>query len=525
VTRTVLRAAVGAAIVVLVLAGAPAAVSAHATLESTNPDVDSTIDSLPDRVELVFSEPVTALPGSVQVYGPDGERVDDGAPRRGDDGGAVDVGVVAAGQGTYTVSWRVTSDDGHTISGSFVFHVGARTGAADLAEVGSSRSTAVTAWLARVLFAAGIAGVVGVAVVASTGLGSRRPSATPSGAARRLWCASASVAVCGALLGLLARVADATGADLSAAVGDLGPFVTGTRSGMLDAVRLGLTAAMVALVVFWRRRSAVPAVLLLAVAAIAATSAAGHAAVTSLPWLSIPVDAVHFLAAAVWLGGIAVLVGVAGANVAAPAWSRLAGIAVAIVAVTGVVSSVFQLGEPRGLWQTDYGRILAGKVALAAVVGALGWVNRQRLAELTERAGVALRRLRAETVAGIGVLAVTGVLVATPPAADSLEQPFAGSVDVGAVQANVTVDPASVGDNQVHIVFTDDTGRPANVDAAELTVSASGVEPMRVALTPITSSHFAALNAPFGRPGSWTLDLVAVADGENAEASITVPVR
>ena len=54
--------------------------------------------------------------------------------------------------GTATVGWRVVSGDGHTISGSFVFHVGERTGAAVAIEQRSMVVVALSGVLGRYLY-------------------------------------------------------------------------------------------------------------------------------------------------------------------------------------------------------------------------------------------------------------------------------------------------------------------------------------------------------------------------------------
>ena len=523
--RLAVRAAVAFAVGVATLLGVASPASAHASLVSTDPSADQVVDAVPDQVTMTFTEAVTALPGSVEVYGPDGERVDSGTPSTSADSTTVGVALDPGGEGTYTVSWRVTSDDGHTISGSWVFHVGERTGAVALDDDSGDRATEVVAWLARVLFSAGVIGVIGVGVVAGTGLAGPRSFATPTASARRLWIAAGAAAVLGAALGLLAEVADATGANLVDALGDTVDVVTGSRSGTLDALRLVAAAVTFMLVLAWRHRLVVPVALSWAAVTVTVSALSGHAAVTAAPLVSVSLDVAHFTAAGVWLGGLAVLVSAAGRSVPVQRWSAVAAVAIGVIAVSGIGASLFQLGAPRGLWETDYGRLLLAKVAVAAVMGGLGWLNRRHLAELTARAGVALRRVRGETVAGVAVLAITGVLVSTVPATDSLARPFTGSTTVGTVDATFTVDPARVGANQIHIIFTGANGGPAEVDAAELTVTGPGIEPARVRLTPITSSHFTTAEASFGRPGNWTLSLVAVVDGEPAAGSVSVPIR
>lgn len=116
----VLLAALGT-VLVLVMSAGPA--SAHNSLRSTDPVDGATFDRVPERVVLTFDEPAVALGTQVAVTGPDGN-VAAGAPA------LVDATVTQALQpgapaGQYTVSWRVTSADGHPISGTFAFSAAA----------------------------------------------------------------------------------------------------------------------------------------------------------------------------------------------------------------------------------------------------------------------------------------------------------------------------------------------------------------------------------------------------------------
>ncbi len=110
------------AVVGLVLAatfGAASAASAHNILLSTSPADRSTVAVLPTRITLTFNEPALALGSVLEVVGPSGN-VAQGAPTLVDREvrQAVRPGSPA---GAYTVIWRVTSIDGHPISGRFAF--------------------------------------------------------------------------------------------------------------------------------------------------------------------------------------------------------------------------------------------------------------------------------------------------------------------------------------------------------------------------------------------------------------------
>jgi hypothetical protein len=74
---------------------------------------------MPDQIVLTFNEAAVAVGTRLAVNGPDGP-VQQGSPRlvKNTVVQAVDT---AAPAGRYTVTWRVTSADGHPVSGTFSF--------------------------------------------------------------------------------------------------------------------------------------------------------------------------------------------------------------------------------------------------------------------------------------------------------------------------------------------------------------------------------------------------------------------
>lgn len=106
-------------------AAAPA--GAHSALRSTDPRAGSTVDTVPDVITMTFNQTVLKLGTRLEVVGPDGN-VASGDPE------LVDQKVrqpLRAGSpaGGYTVRWRVTSADGHPISGTFRFSASAASAA------------------------------------------------------------------------------------------------------------------------------------------------------------------------------------------------------------------------------------------------------------------------------------------------------------------------------------------------------------------------------------------------------------
>ena len=106
------------------LAGAlPAA--AHAELVSSTPASGGTVQQLPGAVTLTFSEPVRT-PAFVEVTGPSGSDIARGDVRVRDADLTQPV-ERSTESGQYAMAYRVTSADGHAISGTVRFTLAAPT--------------------------------------------------------------------------------------------------------------------------------------------------------------------------------------------------------------------------------------------------------------------------------------------------------------------------------------------------------------------------------------------------------------
>lgn len=136
------RAAAVAVVVAVGLLVASVPASAHDVLRSTNPADGAVVDRLPDRVVLTFDQPALGLGSEVVVTGPAGP-VADGPPSLVDT--EVRQPLREGPAGRYTVVWRVTSADGHPVSGTYAFTTQqASTGSSSPTATSPTSSTAVT---------------------------------------------------------------------------------------------------------------------------------------------------------------------------------------------------------------------------------------------------------------------------------------------------------------------------------------------------------------------------------------------
>ncbi len=115
------RLLLGVLLIAAATAGVPTA-SAHTALTASDPAADSTLTAGPDRVTATFNEQLQPMFAAMTVVGPDGNLWSTGDAEV--QGATVSVGVRPLGPaGKYTANYRVTSADGHVVSGSWSFTV------------------------------------------------------------------------------------------------------------------------------------------------------------------------------------------------------------------------------------------------------------------------------------------------------------------------------------------------------------------------------------------------------------------
>ncbi|MCV7377127.1 copper resistance protein CopC [Mycobacterium alsense] len=135
--------------------------SAHATRVSADPADNAVLVAGPDRVAATFNERLQTAFAAMTVVGPDGNVWSTGEPTV--QGAVVGIGLRPLGPaGTYTVNYRVTSADGHVVSGSWSFRLSVPgTGSPGPPAAGPAAGGAVPVWPFV---------VVAVALVAAAGL-------------------------------------------------------------------------------------------------------------------------------------------------------------------------------------------------------------------------------------------------------------------------------------------------------------------------------------------------------------------
>jgi copper transport protein len=541
---------------------------AHAVLLRTDPPADTVLEAAPAEVVLTFSEPVRPVAGKVRVTRPDGQRGD--ADTSTVDHSTLRIPMRAGGpEGSYVVSYRVISEDGHPVGGAFIFSVGASSAPPAIHETSSGADPFVVAALAgaRMLGHVGLALLIGTVLVLVVLWPRRLPRRGP-----------AQLAVTGMVLLAAGTVAELyLQAPYTAGTSVLGATTTGmsevltSRYGLVHLARLGVLLIVAVLLRPLLARSEpesepvtegarggrlrparAASLLVLTVAGLATWPLSGHSGSSSTPVVATVVDVAHLAAMSVWLGGLVVLLGYLirqaddrELDVALPVWSRWGTWAVAVLVLAGTVQAAVQIGTFDALATTWYGRLVLIKVGLLTVI-LLAAAYARRLAHRTvvpdtagrtDTAGVRRARLRRTVVVELTVLVmilgVTSVLVRTAPttiAGSVAEQrdlgPYTATLTSTLYVLEVTIDPARPGDNMVHLLVHTSTGSPVSVVewGGSVALPAQDIEPIALSVRPVTASH-AVAEVRLPAAGSWEFRFnLRVSDVDQATVVATVPI-
>ncbi|MFD8814460.1 copper resistance CopC/CopD family protein [Streptomyces sp. NPDC059627] len=389
------------------LAGAAPA-SAHAALLGSDPSQGVVVPKAPDQVSLTFSENVSTNDNSLRVLDPQGKRVDLRKPANLS-GTTYGVQLKSGlGKGTYTVAWQVVSADSHPVAGAFTFSVG--TPSKTVASVGDQDAGGgVVGWLygfGRYMSYAGYIVLVGgaafVLVCWQRGSGVR--------AIHRLVVGGWLTLTAATLWLLLLRGSYTT----SGSIGDifdlnlLGQVLQSKPGAALVSRLLLLAAAALFIAVLFgaydkredpdEKRDLTFGLAIggtVVAAGLAASWAmAEHASTGLQPGIAMPVDILHLLAVAAWLGGLtALLVALYRAPadnpvdaVAVQRFSRLAFGSVVTLVGTGIYQSWRQLGSWSAFTDTTYGELLLVKICLVALLVGIASISRRWTGRLADAA-------------------------------------------------------------------------------------------------------------------------------------------
>ena len=403
---------------------APARVWAHAELVAADPGAGSAIERLPEQLHLVFSEPLDLDATSVALIDGSGRlivgalgRIDPQDPRtllinRSD------LPASANDPGSYTLRWKSRSaTDGHSSAGEVPYGIidpatgevpgligaGGHGGHGGL-HIGHSSGQILEEVWGRTVGALGLGLALALALVTGPLSGSlrRRTMGGAASPASLVFITGGALFNAGGVDALLALLVVAPTPLLIARIvvelaGATALWLLAARAPS-RALQIGGLAAAVALLL---------------------RSASSHGAaiglVGALAYLA------HLIAVGIWLVALGSIAWVAwrGARrtlaVLLPRVGAIAIIAGGAVAATGLISTLFEIGEPRALLETDYGRVLLIKGLLVSGVMALGVINLYAGQRRTGPVGLRSRSLVELILFGAVAIAAANLGASSPP--------------------------------------------------------------------------------------------------------------
>ncbi|WP_035795548.1 copper resistance CopC/CopD family protein [Kitasatospora mediocidica] len=579
----------------LVWAGPAQPAFAHAQVLGTSPANGAQLASAPSEIDMRFSEGVLLVDDGIQVVGPNGPvRPASSAQLDAQHPDQLHLALPAGlGSGIYTVNWRVVSADSHPVHGAFVFGVGGArpdrlptAGAQGDGQSALSLTFDLFRWLGYAALGLLAGGAGFLAVCWPDGLTQRR--------VRRVLALAWGASLSATLGVLLLQGPYADGLGLTKVVSPHLVAVTlGTGYGHYVLARLVLLLAALVLGLALRggpawarpgstgRRIAVGCGAALGVGLPLTWRGTGHT-IAEPGLLPAAADALHLAAMACWFGGLVFLLLCLGRAAHRPPAERLAVAAgrfslvatgsVAVLVVTGCYKAWREVGSVAALTGTAYGTLLVLKLGCTCVLLWLGMQSRglvrRRLARSAAEAGVpvlepvgagapvrgrtgqraerARRELAArealdrrqlrwsvgiEVVFVLVVLALTSVLVATPPGA---RPAAARSTSTGQRLAlrggghlTLTLGPAGVGPNSLALTVLDPTGKPWDVPevTAALSMPDAGVGRLPVTLVRTGAGNYQSQNLILPKSGTARLEITVRStetDEETVQGEFTV---
>ncbi len=281
---------------------------------------------------------------------------------------------------------------------------------------------------------------------------------------------------------------------------------------------------------------------------------AGHASIESPVVVFFASDALHVLAGSVWVGGIACLLfalpggtrkleGGERSRLLLATLVRFSPIAlgaVVAIAVTGVIQAYIDVRSVHGLLHTTYGELIIVKVVLLACLIGFGFINRERVIPALQRlvgdgqspggiGALARRTMRGEFALMLCVFGVTAALISYAPPIDAATGPFSVNTSIGSAELEMTVEPAKVGLNTIHLYLIDAKTGAQFTATKELTATAKlpskGIGPL--VLKPIVAGpgHYVLNSAVLSPGGTWDIEIVdRVSEFEQSSRTVKVPI-
>lgn len=356
-----------------VLLISPGRVSAHAVLTKAVPEANSQLNTAPERIELTFNERLEAELYYIKVFDEIGREISDRKATLSGDQKAMQLELPKLSNGRYTVTYHVISADGHPVEGTYVLSIGPGSEGALIASpeslhAGHSLSADMSVYdilkyISRIAYFFGLLAVAGwVFWGIAAGL---NQSAAVSGYYRNGLLSVQRTHFLALIAFVYFHYQDLLG---DQGFGELIGLFTGTWVGRSWLIAFVLSLVGFAMLGRSKAGDAVWIVLLLA-----AKSVNGHAMGYEPRVLTVSLDFIHLLGAAVWVGGLLLIVPAWKKNRTwidsfLPVFSRYALISIVVLTLSGTATTLLYLPGLNYLLYSQWGKLLIAKVVFVVLV-------------------------------------------------------------------------------------------------------------------------------------------------------------
>jgi copper transport protein len=498
--------------------------SAHASLVKAEPADGAVLLRAPAALVLTFNEPISPL--VMRLVGPDGAPIALG--KIDAENATITIAAPSAlAAGSYVLSWRVVSADGHPVGGAVLFSIGAPSAKLDIGDA-DARVRALL-WFAKLVLYVGLFVGIGGAFFRAW-IADRSARATKPTVAALLVGLAASVMAIG-LQGLdalalpLAGLRDPLAWQTGAATA-FGPTV------LVAALALISGAGSIAA----RSRGLACGLSLAALlGAGLALALSGHASTAAPQLVNRTAVFVHGICVAFWIGALlplyAGLRGSPDAGRVLARFSRAIPIPLLLLIASGSWLAVVQLGRVDALWTTtSYGEVLACKLVVVAVLLGLAAVNRYRLVPKFEHSSRPLAlSLAFELAVALLILGLVALWRFTPPPRTlATDAPI--SLHLHGDKAMAQIEIAWDAPQRAHadVLVLDGSFQPLTVKEVTLVFAnpAAGIEPIRRTAAAAADGWWRIDELKVPLAGRWNLRvelLVSDFDKLTVEDAVTLP--
>ena len=458
---------------------------AHASLTSATPSDGTVVATPPTMFSLSFSEPVSPL--VLKLVRPDGTTAN--LERFALRDKTLEITPPDdLENGTYVMTWRVVSEDGHPVGGSSIFSIGALSAAQPTAAENVDWPVRSALWISKIGLYAGLFLGIGGTFALRWLIPSTR-------SVKRLTFALVAIGLIATLASAGLQGVDALGLPLSELLTSAA-WQTGFETSFGRTVILLLCAFVLSIVALRVKRSAMGRTLaaIALIAGAAALALSGHASAAAPQLLMRPAVFLHALTIAAWVGALVPLVyalrhDAETGRAALARFARLIPVTVGILVMAGIVLAIVQVERPAALIDTAYGNVLLAKLSLILVLFLVVSFNRWALTKPAQAGdGKARHRLArvvvVETILVLAILAVASTWRFTPPPralAVVATQPVSTHIHSDKAMAEVTITPGRAGpvDVSAFIMAPDFSAMVPKDVVFVFSNSQAGVEPMR----------------------------------------------